>query len=172
MTRVADAETSKERDAASSAKSLVDGTNRALASYKDAVIQALEPPPIDTLGNASGFSLRLQDRGQKGYSALMAAQEQLLSLARKARILRNVYVEWLPPAPCAELVIDREKAAALGVSFEDINNTIQVNLGSVYVNDFPNRGKMQRVIVQSAELQRLNPSDILNYGAVKNARAR
>ncbi|MFD2675556.1 multidrug efflux RND transporter permease subunit [Camelimonas lactis] len=158
----------KERNAANSVKNLVDGANQALASYKDAVIQALEPPPIDNLGNASGFSLRLQDRGQKGYSALMAAQEQLLSLARKSPILRNVYVEGLPPAPQAELVIDREKAAALGVNFEDVNNTIQVNLGSVYVNDFPNRGKMQRVIVQSADMQRLNPSDILNYG-VKNA---
>ncbi len=157
-----------ERDAANSAANLVAGTNKALSGYRDAVIQALEPPPIDNLGNASGFSFRLQDRAQKGYSALMAAQEQLLSLAKKSPILKNVYVEGLPPAPQAELVIDREKAAALGVGFEDINNSIQVNLGSVYVNDFPNRGKMQRVIVQSEDIQRLNASDLLNY-AVKNS---
>ncbi|WP_336487933.1 multidrug efflux RND transporter permease subunit [Methylobacterium nigriterrae] len=157
-----------ERDAANSAAKLVEGTNKALASYKDAVIQALEPPPIDNLGNASGFSFRLQDRAQKGYSALMAAQEQLLSLAKKSPVLQKVYVEGLPPAPQAELVIDREKAAALGVGFADINDTIQVNLGSVYVNDFPNRGKMQRVIVQSEDLQRLNAADLLNYG-VKNS---
>ncbi|APX86236.1 multidrug efflux RND transporter permease subunit [Methylorubrum extorquens] len=157
-----------ERDAANSAAKLVEGTNKALGGYKDAVIQALEPPPIDNLGNASGFSFRLQDRAQKGYSALMAAQEQLLSLARKSPVLTKVYVEGLPPAPEAELIIDREKAAALGVDFEDINNTIQVNLGSVYVNDFPNRGKMQRVIVQSEDLQRLHAADLLNY-SVKNA---
>jgi multidrug efflux pump len=157
-----------ERDAANSAANLVAGTNKALSGYRDAVIQALEPPPIDNLGNASGFSFRLQDRAQQGYSALMAAQEQLLSLAKKSPILKNVYVEGLPPAPQAELVIDREKAAALGVGFEDINNSIQVNLGSVYVNDFPNRGKMQRVIVQSEDIQRLNASDLLNY-AVKNS---
>ncbi|AWN43025.1 multidrug efflux RND transporter permease subunit [Methylobacterium durans] len=157
-----------ERDADNSAAKLVEGTNKALGSYKDAVIQALEPPPIDNLGNASGFSFRLQDRAQKGYSALMAAQEQLLSLAKKSPVLQKVYVEGLPPAPQAELVIDREKAAALGVGFDDINNTIQVNLGSVYVNDFPNRGKMQRVIVQSEDLQRLNAADLLNYG-VKNS---
>ena len=157
-----------ERDAANAAAKLVEGTNKALAGYKDAVIQALEPPPIDNLGNASGFSFRLQDRAQKGYSALMAAQEQLLSLAKKSPILQKVYVEGLPPAPQAELVIDREKAAALGVGFDDINDTIQVNLGSVYVNDFPNRGKMQRVIVQSEDLQRLNAADLLNYG-VKNS---
>ncbi|RZK94232.1 MAG: multidrug efflux RND transporter permease subunit, partial [Methylobacterium sp.] len=157
-----------ERDADNSAAKLIEGTNKALASYKDAVIQALEPPPIDNLGNASGFSFRLQDRAQKGYSALMAAQEQLLSLARKSPVLQKVYVEGLPPAPQAELVIDREKAAALGVDFEEINNTIQVNLGSVYTNDFPNRGKMQRVIVQAEDAQRLKAADILNYG-VKNA---
>jgi len=157
-----------ERDAANSVSNLVNGTNAAMANYRDAVIQALEPPPIDNLGNASGFSLRLQDRAQKGYSALMAAQEQLLKLARQSPVLQNVYVEGLPPAPQAELVIDREKAMAHGVDFEDINKTIQVNLGSVYANDFPNRGKMQRVIVQADDLQRLNAADLLNY-AIKNA---
>lgn len=156
-----------ERDASNSATALVNGTNAAMANYRDAVIQALEPPPIDNLGNASGFSLRLQDRAQKGYSSLMAAQEQLLNLARQSSIVQNVYVEGLPPAPQAELVIDREKAMAHGVDFDDINKTIQVNLGSVYTNDFPNRGKMQRVIVQAEDLQRLNAADLLNY-AIKN----
>ena len=157
-----------ERNAASSVASLVAGTNTALAGYRDAVIQALEPPPIDNLGNSSGFSLRLQDRAQRGYTALMAAQEQLLGLARRSPVLQKVFVEGLPPAPQAELVIDREKAAALGVNFDDIRETIQINLGSVYVNDFPNRGKMQRVIVQSEAMQRLHTTDLLNY-TVRNA---
>ncbi|KAB1073833.1 multidrug efflux RND transporter permease subunit [Methylobacterium soli] len=157
-----------ERDAENSAAKLVAGTNKALAGYRDATFDAQEPPPVDNLGNAAGFSFRLQDRAQKGYSALLAAQEQLLSLAKRSPILQKVKIEGLPPAPEAELVIDREKAAALGVSFEDINETIQVNLGSIYTNDFPNRGKMQRVIVQSEQLQRLKTADILNYG-VKNA---
>ena len=64
-------------------------------------------------------------------------------------MLQNVYVEGLPPAPQVNLMIDREKASALGVTFEDINNTISANLGSAYINDFPNRGRMQRVIVQA-----------------------
>ncbi|WP_395664449.1 multidrug efflux RND transporter permease subunit [Methylocella sp.] len=157
-----------ERDKANSAAALAAGVNRALAHYRDATIQALEPPPVDNLGNSSGFSFRLQDRGQKGYEALTAAQEQLLALARKSPVLQNVFVEGLPPAPQAELVVDREKAAALGVGFDAINNTIQGNLGSVYVNDFPSRGKMQRVIVQSNERQRLTTDDLLNY-SVPNA---
>ncbi|WP_158811290.1 multidrug efflux RND transporter permease subunit [Beijerinckia sp. L45] len=157
-----------DRGPDSSAAALVAGTNAALGAYKDAVILAQEPPPIDNLGNASGFSLRLQDRAQRGYSALMAAQVQLLALAKDSPVVSKVSVEGLPPAAEAELTVDREKAAALGVRFEDINATIQVNLGSVYTNDFPNRGKMQRVIVQSQDLQRMQATDLLNY-AVKNA---
>ena len=64
-------------------------------------------------------------------------------------MLQKVYIEGLPPAPQVNLVIDREKAGAFGVTFEDINNTISTNLGSNYINDFPNRGRMQRVIVQA-----------------------
>ncbi len=156
-----------ERDDANAAANLVAGTNRALASYRDATIQALEPPPVDNLGNASGFSFRLQDRAQRGYEALNKAQEQLLGLARKSPVLKAVYVEGLPAAPRAELVIDREKAAALGVDFEAINQGLTAYLGSSYVNDFPNRGKMQRVIVQAADAQRLQAQDVLNY-AIRN----
>ncbi|MBB2960619.1 efflux RND transporter permease subunit [Methylobacterium sp. R2-1] len=157
-----------ERDAANSAAALVAATNEAMAGYRDAVVDAQEPPPVDNLGNAAGFSFRLQDRAQKGYSALAAAEAQLLSLARQSPILQKVKVEGLPPTPQAELIIDREKAAALGVKFEDINDAIQVNLGSVYTNDFPNLGKMQRVYVQAEQLQRMQAADILNY-AVKNS---
>jgi multidrug efflux pump len=66
-------------------------------------------------------------------------------------------------------MIDREKAGAFGVTFEDINSTISTNLGSNYVNDFPNRGRMQRVVVQSEAANRMNATDILNYN-VKNSR--
>ena len=66
-------------------------------------------------------------------------------------------------------MIDREKAGAFGVTFEDINNTISTNLGSNYVNDFPNRGRMQRVIVQADKDGRMSADDILNYN-VKNSR--
>ena len=84
-------------------------------------------------------------------------------------MLQKVYVEGLPPAPQVNLMIDREKAGAFGVTFEDINNTISTNLGSNYINDFPNRGRMQRVIVQADRASRMNADDILNYN-VKNSR--
>ena len=158
-----------ERGPNDSAAAIVDDVNRKLLSVRDAKITAQQPPPIDNLGNSSGFSFRLQDRGQKGYAALIAAKDQLLAAANKSPILQGVFVEGLPPAPQVQLNVDREKASALGVTFEEINNTISTNLGSNYVNDFPNRGRMQRVIVQSDPIARMNANDILSYN-VKNNR--
>jgi multidrug efflux pump len=158
-----------DRTARDSAAAIVADVNRELSSIRDAKISALQPPPIDNLGNSSGFSFRLQDRGQKGYAALTAAADQLIAEANAGNILQKVYVEGLPPAPQVSLAIDREKAGAFGVTFEDINNTISTNLGSNYVNDFPNRGRMQRVIVQADRGSRMNAEEILNYN-VKNSR--
>lgn len=157
-----------ERGPDDSAAAIVGDANKTLASVRDADITAAQPPPIDNLGNTSGFSFRLQDRGQKGYEALMAAKDQVLEAASNSPVLENVYVEGLPPAPRAELVIDREKAAALGVKFEDINDTISTNLGSTYVNDFPSRGRMQRVIVQADHSGRMQSHEILAFNVTNN----
>ena len=157
-----------ERGPKDSAAAIVADINNSLKSIKDAKVSALQPPPIDNLGNSSGFSFRLQDRGQKGYAALMQAKEQLLAAAKQSPMLQNVYAEGLPEAPQVQLVIDREQAAAQGVTFADINSTISTNLGSAYVNDFPNRGRMQRVIVQADSIGRMNAQDILKYN-VKNS---
>ena len=86
---------------------------------------------------------------------------QLLTYVRAAR-KRG---EAIPGFLC---VIDREKAGAFGITFEDINSTISTNLGSAYVNDFPNQGRMQRVIVQSEAASRMNPDGILGYN-VRNS---
>jgi multidrug efflux pump len=156
-----------ERGSKDSAAAIVADVNRDLSSVRDARISALQPPPIDNLGNSSGFSFRLQDRAQKGYAALSSAADRLVAEANASPVLQKVYIEGLPAAPQVNLVIDREKAGAFGVTFEDINNTISTNLGSNYINDFPNRGRMQRVIVQADSASRMNAEDILNYN-VKN----
>jgi len=157
-----------ERGPNESAGAIVADINRDMAAIRDAEVSALQPPPIDNLGNSAGFSFRLQDRGQKGQAALDRAAEQLVTAANASPILQNVYIEGLPAAPQVNLMIDREKASAFGVTFEDINNTISTNLGSAYVNDFPNQGRMQRVIVQSEAANRMNPDGILGYN-VRNS---
>src|SRR3954470_15376757 len=121
-----------ERPPKESAAAIVADINRDLSAIRDARISALQPPPIDNLGNSSGFSFRLQDRAQKGLAALAAAGDRLVADANASPVLQKVYVEGLPPAPQINLVIDREKAGAFGLTFEDINNTISTNLGSNY----------------------------------------
>ena len=158
-----------ERGPNDSAAALVTDINRELSSIRDAKITALQPPPIDNLGNSSGFSFRLQDRGQKGYPQLVAAADRLIAEANASPVLQKVYVEGLPQAPQVNLMIDREKAGAFGVTFEDINQTISTNLGSNYINDFPNRGRMQRVVVQADRTSRMNADEILNYN-VRNSK--
>lgn len=83
-------------------------------------------------------------------------------------MLAGVRVEGLPAAAQINLVIDREKANAFGVSFSDINATLSANLGSSYVNDYPNAGRMQRVTVQAAAAQRMQSQDLLTLN-VRNS---
>ncbi|CAX21921.1 RND efflux transporter, HAE1 family, translocase subunit [Methylorubrum extorquens DM4] len=160
-----------KRGADQSAEAIISGSNAAFARLRDAEVSALAPPPIANLGTTSGFSFRLQDRSQRGYDALMAAKDQLLAAAARSPVIRKVLVEGLPPAPQIRLDIGREKAAALGVTFADINATLSAQLGSTYVNDFLNRGRMQRVIVQAEEEKRVRPEDLLTYSARNSAGA-
>jgi len=139
------------------------------AGVRDAFIFPLSPPSIPELGNASGFNLRLQDRGGRGHDALLAARNQLLGLAGKSKVITQVRPDGLEDAPQLQLDIDRDKAQALGVSFDAINNAISTTLGSSYVNDFPNVGRLQRVVVQADAPARMQPDDLLKL-SVLNAR--
>ena len=158
-----------ERGPEDSAAAIVKDVNAHMAGVRDAKITAQQPPPIDNLGNSSGFSFRLQDRGQKGYGALLAAARKLVADANAGPILQKVYIEGLPEGPVVNLMVDREKASAFGISFADVNSMISTNLGSAYIINFPNKGRMQRVIVQADAMDRMNPDDILKYN-VKNSR--
>src|SRR5690606_16385508 len=144
-----------------SAVAIATRVNGKMFQIKDAMAFALSPPPIQGLGNSDGFTFRLQDRAGLGQSALAAARDQLLAAAAKSPGLAGLRVEGLSDAAQVNVIIDREKANAFGVAFADINSTISANLGSAYVNDFPNAGRMQRVTVQADESQRMQTSDLL-----------
>jgi multidrug efflux pump len=133
----------------------------ALSRVRDAFIFPLSPPPIPELGTASGFTFRLQDRGGNGHDALVAARNQLLGLAAQSKVLTQVRPEGLEDAPQLQVDIDRDRAQALGVSFDAINSVLSTALGSAYINDFPNRGRLQRVVVQADAPARMQPEDIL-----------
>jgi multidrug efflux pump len=138
----------------------------ALSGIRDAFIFPLSPPPIPELGTASGFSFRLQDRGGNGHAALVAARNQLLGMASQSKLLAQIRPDGLEDAPQLQLDIDRDRAQALGVSFDAINSVLSTSLGSSYINDFPNRGRLQRVIVQADAPARMQPEDLLRLNAV------
>ncbi len=150
---------------AHSAQALAGRAFGALMGIRDAFIFPLSPPPIPELGTASGFAMRLQDRGGKGHAALVAARNQFLGLAAKSPILTQVRPDGLEDAPQLQIDIDREKAAALGVGFDAINATLSTALGSAYVNDFPSAGRLQRVVVQADAPARMQPDDLLRLNA-------
>lgn len=132
-----------------------------LYGHPEAEIYSLMPPAIDELGNSSGFAMRLEDRAGKGYAALKEAQNKLLELAAGSKVVQGVYVDGLPDGQVINLQIDRQKAFALGVAFDEISQTLSGAVGSLYVNDFPNADRMQQVIIQADAPYRMQPEDIL-----------
>ncbi|MCU1742162.1 MULTISPECIES: efflux RND transporter permease subunit [Pseudomonas] len=156
------------RGAKDSAQAIADRANLALGEIKDAVAYAILPPPVDGLGTSSGFEFRLQDRGGVGHEALMKARTQLLAAAEKSPVLANVRESALAEAPQVQLEVDRQQANALGVSFADIGALLSTALGSSYVNDFPNQGRMQRVVIQAEGDQRSQVADLLKIN-VRNS---
>ncbi|WP_312154672.1 efflux RND transporter permease subunit, partial [Pseudomonas sp.] len=106
-----------ERGADDSAQSIADRATLAFSQLKDAIAYSVLPPPIDGLGESTGFEFRLQDRGGLGHARLMAARDALMANARQSKVLVNVREESLAERPQAQLEIDRRQANALGVSF-------------------------------------------------------
>jgi multidrug efflux pump len=160
---------SERKGEAHSAQGVAGRATGALQGVRDAFIFALSPPPIPELGRSTGFTLRLQDRGGKGHEALLAARNQMLGLAAQSPVLAGVRPDGLEDTAQLQLDIDRDQAAALGVGFDAINAAISTAFGSAYVNDFPNAGRLQRVIVQADAPARMQPDDLLRINAI-NAR--
>lgn len=150
-----------ERGEGQSASDEVDAFNARFGGMTGASLMAVNPPPIDGMGNASGFALRLQDRGGVGRQALIAARDQLLQRANTSPVLLYAMMEGLEDAPQLRLDVDRQKAEALGVGFGAINNAISTAYGSATVADFANTGRLQRVVVQADVRDRMTPEGIL-----------
>ncbi|TWC69815.1 efflux RND transporter permease subunit [Herbaspirillum sp. SJZ099] len=140
----------------------------AMEGSSDGVVMSLMPPAIEELGTSSGFAMRLQDRANLGYAALKEAEARLLELAAHSSKVSGVYPDGLPAGASVRLEIDRQKAAALGVSFGSISDTLSAAMGSLYVNDFPNEGRMQQVIVQADAASRMQIEDVMKL-YVRNA---
>ena len=148
-------------DPEQSAQALVKRAQGMLSGIRDAFIFPVSPPAIRELGRANGFAFRLQDRAGVGRDVLLQARNQLLGEAQKSPLLAAVRPDGLEDAAQVELEINRDRAAALGVSFGAVNNVLATSLGSAYINDFLNQGRVQRVIVQADAPARMEPDDLL-----------
>ncbi|HHT0209794.1 TPA: multidrug efflux RND transporter permease AcrD [Raoultella planticola] len=158
-----------ERDAKTGTSfAIIERATKAFNSINEARVFATNPPAISGLGSSAGFDMELEDHAGNGHAALMAARDTLLDLAAKDDRLTRVRHNGLDDSPQLQIDIDQRKAQALGVSIDDINNTLQTAWGSSYVNDFMDRGRVKKVYVQSAAPYRMLPDDI-NLWYVRNS---
>ena len=139
------------------------------ASYSEAIVIPMNPPPIRELGTASGFDLELEDRGGVGHEALMRARDRLLASARHDPSIALVRANGLEDNPTFKIDVDREKASALGVVPSDIDQSFAIAWGSRYVNNFLDTdGRIKKVYVQADQPFRMVPED-LRWHYVRNA---
>ena len=125
-----------------------------------ATIVAANAPPIMGLSTTGGFNFELQDLNAAGVEARAAAAEHLIEQAKQRPELTGVYTTFNPHVPQRFLEIDRVKAKTRGVSISDIFNTLQINLGSLYVNQFNKFGRVYRVYLQAEQNARAEAADV------------
>ncbi|WP_417461317.1 efflux RND transporter permease subunit [Kordiimonas sp.] len=116
---------------------------------EEAFIAIFPPPPVQGLGTIGGFKLQIEDRTDLGYEALNGALQQVLQKAWATPELTGVFSSYQINVPQLYADLDRERAKQLGLNIDEIFNTMQVYLGSLYVNDFNNFGRTYQVIAQA-----------------------
>jgi HAE1 family hydrophobic/amphiphilic exporter-1 len=143
-------------------RAVAERATKAFARFRNSMAFAFPPPPVVELGTATGFDFQLLDRGGLGHDQLMAARNQLLSLASRDARITKVRPNGLEDVPEYQVDVDWDKAGALGVPINSIHNTIAAAFGSAYVNDFIQGGRIKRVFLQADAPYRMLPKDIDN----------
>jgi len=160
----------RARDPRLSAAAIQGALFGKLAAIQDAFMVVVQPPSVQGIGNAAGFRMMIEDRGGAGPQALQGAVYAMMGRAAQTPGLQQVFSLFETATPQLYLDIDRTKAQLLGVSMPDVFNTLQVYLGSVYVNDFNLFGRTFRVQAQADAPFRLEPKDVLSLRVRNSAR--
>ncbi|KQM99318.1 multidrug transporter [Sphingobium sp. Leaf26] len=147
---------------ADSIDALLGGTMAAVTNIVSATIFPINPPPIQSLGNATGFSMKIEDRSGTDRPGLLAARDAILAAAAKEPLLAGVRPDGQGEAPQLYVDIDRVQARALGLQIADVNATLAINFGSAYANDFSRDGNVLRVYLQSDASHRMTAQDVLD----------
>jgi len=143
-----------------SAEGIAAEINKRMGAVEDAFVMVLPPPPVNGLGTTGGFKMMLEDRGNLGYDALYKATQAMQAKAWADPRLQGVFSSYQINVPQLFADIDRVKAKQLGVPLQTIYQTLQVNLGSLYVNDFNQFGRTYQVRVQADAQFRSQPEQI------------
>jgi len=130
-----------------------------LMQIKDAMVFAFPPPPIFELGTSSGFDFYLKDLRGQGHDALTNARNQLLGAASQNKLLQNVRPNGQEDTPELRVDVDNARAGALDLSIDEVNETLALAWGGRYVDDFIDRGRVKRVILQADAPFRMVPQD-------------
>ncbi len=143
------------------------GVNKVLADLRmrlmaieDGFVLAFGAPVVDGLGTVGGFKMQVQDRGATGPKALQAAVEELIGRASREPGLVGLFSGFRAGQPQLFAEVDRDKAKSLGVPLANVFDTLQIQLGSLYVNDFTRFGRNWQVLVQADAPFRVRPEDI------------
>jgi len=131
------------------------------ASIEDAYIAIFPPPPVQGLGTIGGFKLYVEDRGDNGLDALYGATQGLIGKGWQTPGLTGLFSSFTINTPQLQADVDRAKAKAQGVPLQNVFETMQINLGSMYVNDFNRFGRTYQVVAQADAEFRDRPEDIL-----------
>ncbi|RKP46104.1 efflux RND transporter permease subunit [Trinickia fusca] len=151
----------QRRDKAMSAAHIADSLKRQFSQIKGARIVVFPPPPVYGLGNLGGFKMQIEDRGALGYARLADATGDFIKRAQQTPELGPLFTSYQINVPQLNVALDRTKAKQLGVPITDVFDTMQVYLGSLYVNDFNRFGRVYQVRVQADAPFRQRPDDIL-----------
>src|SRR6202000_1555601 len=119
--------------------------NGQFAQIQDAFIAIFPPPPVQGLGTIGGFKLQIEDRANLGADELYKQLQNIIAKASKRPELAGVFSGFQVNVPQIDLEVDREKAKAAGVPLQNIYDTLQMYLGSLYVNDFNRFGRTYHV---------------------------
>ena len=147
------------------ANTVLSDLRKRLSVIKDAHIITIPPPPVQGIGSAGGFKMMLEDRAGLGSEALGKAAQALVAAANKDPTFAGVFTLFNAGSPSVYADIDRLKAEKVGLTPTDIFSTLQVYLGSQYVNDFNYLGRTYQVRVQADEKFRRTPQDISGFKA-------
>jgi multidrug efflux pump len=148
------------RGSADSGMAVAQRLQAKFAGINNAIIAIFPPPPVQGLGTIGGFKLQVEDRTDLGDAALAKVMAQIQMKAAKEPALQGVFSNFSIGVPQLFARLDRTKAQQLGVSVQDVFDTMQTYLGSIYVNDFNRFGRTYEVIAQADTPFRSRPDDI------------